>query len=226
MASSRLVIDLSLNSGTGLLFGLVSEHVPHIFDELALDELGRGSLAKWAMSSRCARQSERRGPRLRRAIQVEAAGHRFALRVKREGRRDVLPSRSQIGQKGRADHEAATSAPWVRGRKGAMTRGRPCWRGAPHAMSPISTPLCRLHFSLCRVAIDTVTPPTRTGSRTAKGSRLRCALRSPRCLEASGLLFGGELVGDGPAGKFRGTAQLALVGVGIDLDDGAVDLVL
>ncbi len=44
-------------------------------------------------------------------------------------------------------------------------------------------------------------------------------------LEARGLLLGREFVGDGPARELRRTSELVLIGVGIDLDDGAVDFV-
>ena len=94
-------------------------------------------------------------------------------------------------------------------------------------MSPMSTPLRSTSKALCRVAIETVDPATRTGSITANGRHPPGATDVDLDVDqtrADDLRR--VLVGDGPARCPRRLAQLLLQRDVVDLDDDAVDLVL
>ena len=94
-------------------------------------------------------------------------------------------------------------------------------------VSPMSTPLALTTSWLCRVAWRTTEPATRAGSMTANG--VARPVRPTRHDDVEQLrvdLLGRVLVGDRPARRAAGGAELFVQGELIDLDDDAVDLVL
>ena len=93
-------------------------------------------------------------------------------------------------------------------------------------VSPGRTSLASTWSSLCRVARPTVEPPTNTGSSTANGvARPVRPIDTMMSREQGGALLGRELVGDRPAGRLGGRAELVPQGQVVDLHDHAVDLV-
>ena len=74
---------------------------------------------------------------------------------------------------------------------------------------------------------QTVEPPTKTGSSTANGVALPVRpIDTTMSRAAWWSLLGGELVGDGPAGRPGGRSEPALEREVVDLDHHPVDLVV
>ena len=93
-------------------------------------------------------------------------------------------------------------------------------------VSPICKPSRSISSSLCSVARETVTPLTSTGFRCATGVsapvRPTCtSMFSTMVMRLPRRIF----VGDGPARRFGGEAELLLLRDGIHLHHHAIDLV-
>ena len=93
-------------------------------------------------------------------------------------------------------------------------------------VSPTRTSLRAISSSLCRVALETTTPPTVTGLSLASGvsAPVRPTLMLDR-LDDRHRLLGRELVRDRPAGRARDEAEPLLQRKIVDLVDDAVDVV-
>ena len=93
-------------------------------------------------------------------------------------------------------------------------------------VSPTRTSLRAISSSLCRVALETTTPPTVTGFNLASGvKRARPADVDADRLDDGHRLLGRELVRDRPAGRARDEAEPLLERKIVDLVDDAVDVV-
>ena len=125
------------------------------------------SSAAAVLSPRCSMSiAPRRGEvhdapvHLRRAVEVRAACHRLAL-----GAHELRSCR--LGQC--VGMTNLRSLPVRRLGMGATTSGMTSPARRTTTVSPMSRPLRSTSSALCRVATPMVTPPTLTGSRTAKG---------------------------------------------------------
>ena len=110
---------------------------------------------------------------------------------------------------------------------GATTSGITSPARRTTTVSPMRMSLRAISSGLCSVAWRTITPPTCTGSSTANGvmTPVRPIARED-VVQDGRLLLGRELVRDRPARRLRRRAEVELVGVVVDLHDGAVDLVI
>ena len=119
---------------------------------------------------------------------------------------------------GRPSGRSASTGPTISGMTSPALRTM--------TMSPGRTSLALTWSWLCRVATPTVEPPTKTGSSWPNGvARPVRPTDTVDVEELRGALLGRELEGDGPPGRLRGEAQLALQGEVVDLEHHAVDLV-
>ena len=92
-------------------------------------------------------------------------------------------------------------------------------------VSPTRTSLRAISSSLCRVALETTTPPTVTGLRFAVG--VSAPVRPTVMVIASTIViaFSARIVRDRPAGRARDEAEPLLERKIVDLVDDAVDVV-
>ena len=129
----------------------------------------------------------------------------------------------------RADSRGTHRASLSRGRLSSTT-ARICGMTSPArcttTVSPTRTSLRAISSSLCRVALETTTPPTVTGFSLATGvsAPVRPTLDLDR-LDDRRRLLGGELVRGRPARAARDEAEPLLQREIVDLVDDAVDVV-
>ena len=180
------------------------EDVGLIGDQPLLEQLLRGALAQVLDVHRAAaREVDDAPPDLGRALQVRAARDRLAL-----GADDRRPAVGAV-----AGITNLRSPPLRRLGIGATTSGITSPARRTTTVSPISTPLRSTSSALCSVAIEI--------GHAADAHRLEHRERGDRAgapdadldvAQDGGLLLGRELVGDRPARKLRGRAELVRVG--------------
>ena len=120
---------------------------------------------------------------------------------------------------------AAAALPLRRWISGEITCGITSPARVTTTSSPSRTSLRARSSSLWRVAVETVTPPTWTGSSIANGKQAPGAPDVPDDpVELRGRGDRRELPGDRPARLAAGDAELAPQGSLVDLDHHAVDL--
>ncbi len=135
--------------------------------------------------------------------------------------------RSGMFHCGRASWAATLCSPSCSLSAGPTTWGMTSPARCTITSSPGRTSLRWMSSSLCRVARSTVTPPTGTGSSTAKGvsTPVRPTLTSMLCKPRNGRRRG-ELEGDRPARVVGDLAEVALQRDLVDLDHDPVDVVV
>ena len=216
ISATRFWADFSPMRSRPSSVGVEFVQIGGIGHKAALDELVDDLLAQPLDVHRAPRREvQQRLLALRLAVEAAGAARgRLALaRARRASRRPGIPAASRSARCGpllaHPDHLGNHVA-------GAAH---------DHRVAHPARPCARSSSSLCRVALVTVTPPTKTGFNLATGVRdagssyLDLNLKNFGCL-----LLRGILAGDRPARLARDVSQAALQLEAVHLVDHAVDV--